>query len=572
MKSELFTVSTQKTLIEIQKESFSELKNQILEPRKHENPKITKYRKVYLDEVHNYDAISSKSELFDDVRDAQIIFCGDFHTLKRSQYTALKILRFLVEQQRKIFLALELVPVAKESIANKFVQGEMSEREFLENIQYEKIWGFSWDNYKPLFDFAKTTHTPILALNANNHNTDLHVRDQIAADRITECLETHPDAVIFCLYGDLHIAQKHIPEKVKKNLAKRKIKKTKTVTVFQNSDEIYWMLLDQNLAHQVDVVKVSNHAYCILSSTPWIKWQSYQSWIDENCSLLEEHEEDTFGYYQQLPDFFHEVQEFAEDILVFLNEKLPNFDDLQIHTALDTKVMDKIDRYFNSLREAPKKSIQNILDAEMIENRSVLIPDLSVIYLLDFSRNRAAEKSAQWVASKLSNDLCIYHKDFDEKEVFYRLVLWEAIGYFGSKIINPKRKCDQYEDFEKLLERTKNKKLTATLGDEKAVAEEVLKHHAYEMERMVARTSPPAPRKIYALKPKLFFLCARAEGRILGDQLYFKVISDLIPLKIVKHLFTCLSSKDSIQKTYWELAKQIKDPKTIDQMSKDELF
>ncbi|MEZ4846208.1 MAG: hypothetical protein R2877_04445 [Bdellovibrionota bacterium] len=51
------------------------------------------YRKVYLAEVDTYADISSKSELMMDLEDAQIIYCGDFHTLQRSQYTAIKILR-----------------------------------------------------------------------------------------------------------------------------------------------------------------------------------------------------------------------------------------------------------------------------------------------------------------------------------------------------------------------------------------------------------------------------------------------------------------------------------------------
>ena len=566
-------MSTQKTLIELQKESFSELKNQIVKQRKNEDPKITRYRKTYLDEVESYDAISSKSELFNDISDANIIYCGDFHTLKRSQYSALKILRYLVEQGRDVFLGLELVATDKETITNEFVQGRMSEKEFLETIHYEKIWGFPWTNYQQLFDYASKNNIHIVGLNSKHAETDaLNVRDQTAAQRIVDFTEQYPEAVLFCLYGDLHISHDHIPEKVEKLLAKNKLRNVKSVTIFQNSDEIYWKLLEENLAHQIDVVKLGNRKYCILSSTPWIKWQSYQSWIDESCALLEDHEEDTFGYYQQLPDFFFEVQDFAKQILEFLNESLTTFDDLQIHTALDTKVMGKIDQYFNSLEHAPKKSVQNILDSELVENRSVLIPDLSVIYLLDFSRNRAAEKAAQWVATKMSNGLKIYSKDFDEREIFYRLILWEAIGYFGSKIINPKRKCDQYEDLRNKIERSEHKRLTVPEREERDVAIQVLKHRAYELEREDSKPKMNQPRKIFRMKPKQFFLCARTEGRIIGDQLYSKILSDSVPLKVVKHLFTCLSSRDSVQKTYWDLIRQIKTVKLDHTPSKDELF
>lgn len=564
-------MSTQKSLIDLQKESFQELQEEIAQHRKHEARSLTKYRKIYLDEVENYTEISSKSDLFEDVSDAQIVYCGDFHTLKRSQYSALKILRHLSELGRKIYLGLELVPTHLESVANDFVDKRISEKQFLEEIDYEKIWGFPWENYQPLFEFARDHRVAILGLNSTQDKQTLADRDQIAAERVVECLQKQPMSVVFCLYGDLHIASKHIPHRVSNLLEQKNIRKAKTVTVFQNSDDIYWKLLQQNLAHQVDVVKIASHQYCVLSSTPWIKWQSYQSWVEEHCNLLDEKEEETFGYYQ-LPDFFHDILEFSKSILSFLREQLDTLEHFEVYTAFDTKVTDKLQQYFDSLEDAPKKSIQKVLETEMIENRSVLIPDQSVIYLLDFSQNKAAEKSAQWVATKLTDKLCVYGKDFDEKEIFYRIVLWEAIGYFGSKIINPKRKCDQYEDFERLLDQLKRKKTIGIRHDEKIIAQEVLKHRAYEYQKLESRESIQSPRKIFMLKPKLFYLCAQSIGQILGDQLYSKVVANKVSLKVVQRLFTCLTPQNPAQKTYWEMATQIKSNQPLPTVSKDELF
>ena len=565
-------MSTQKSLIDLQKESFEELKRQINEHRKHESRSFGRYRKVYLAEVDRYEDISSKSELLMDLEHAQIVYCGDFHTLQRSQYTAIKILRALVEQGRKIYLALEMVPTTVENVANDFVDNEISEKEFLEEINYDRIWGFPWSNYQPLFEFARQNQIAILGLNSPGGGYQpLPERDMVAAERMVECILKQPDAVILCLYGDLHIASKHIPQKVNNLLKKKKGKKIKTVTVFQNSDEIYWKLLVNNMAHKVDVVKISTNAYCVLSSTPWIKWQSYKSWIEEHGNLLaDKEEEETFGYYE-LPDFFHDILGFAQNIQVFLQEEVPSLDNFEVYTALDTKVLDKIEQYFQSV-EAPKKSIQKLIEAELIENRSILIPDLSVIYLLDFSQTRAAEKSAQWVSVKMTDQLCVYGKDFDEKELFYRLVIWEAIGYFGSKIVNPKRKCEQYKDFERMLERIEGKKTTGLKRDEKIVAQEVLKHRDYELAKLETQDHIQPPRKIFLLKPKLFFMCAQSIGEILGDQLYSKVIADRVSLKVVTKLFTSLSMHHPAQKMYWELAGQIKSHQPVRTVSKDELF
>jgi uncharacterized iron-regulated protein len=561
-------MSTQKTLIEIQKESFSELLDEINERRMHESSRITKYRRIYLDEVENYTAISSKSELFDDLQDTQVIYCGDFHTLHRSQYTAIKILKHLASTGRKIFLGLELVPMHAQDIANDYVDGRISEDTFLSKIDYEKVWGFPWEYYKPLFDLAKKHNMHILGLNSADEA--FKIRDQVAAGQIIDCLENNPDARVFCLYGDLHIATKHIPSEVEKLRKKRKLKKIKTTSIFQNCDEIYWKLLDENLAHQVDVVKISTNSYCIISSTPWIKWQSYQSWLDEHVSLIEGEDEEDFGYHQS-PDFFHDIHRFADDIQDFLHVKIRSMDEYEVFTPFDTKVIEKIYQYFQSMEEAPKKSVQKIMETELIENRSILIPNESVIYLLDFSQNRAAEKASQLVAAKLSDELCIYEKNFDEKEIFYRLLLWEAIGFFGSKIINPKRKCDQYKDLKNRLEEYKGKKTKGKKHDDKVVAQQVLQHREFEISRLDS-TQATAPRKIYQLRPKLFLACTRTLGRIMGDQLYSKVIDESVSLKVVQRLFTCLSTHNQAKKVYWELVWQIKTHEPHEGPSKDELF
>ena len=566
-------MSTQKSLIELQKETFQELREEIHEHRKHESKHITKYRKIYIDEVSSYESISSKAELLADAETANIIYCGDFHTLRRSQYSAIKILRHLVEKKRKIYLGLEMVPTKYEYTANDFVENKIDEQTFLQKINYDQIWGFPWENYAQLFEFARNNHIPIVGLNTPDGGTNLlSQRDEFAADRIVQCLKNDPNAVVFCLYGDLHVASKHIPTEVNKEVEKVGLKKPKTMTVFQNSSEIYWKLLEQNMAHKVDVVKLKERTYCVLSSTPWIKWQSYQSWIDDHCNLLEEkEEEETFGYYE-LPDFFHQIHGYAQSIQGFLKDGDLDTDDFEVYTAFDTEVTEKIQQYLETLEHAPKKSIQKVLEMELIENRSILIPDQSVIYLLDFSQNRAAEKASQWVSTKMTDHLCVYGKDFDEKEVFYRLILWEAIGFFGSKILNPKRKCDQYQDFETLIEKAKGKKSRGKQKEEKEIASFVLNHREFELQKLESKANIRSPSKVFNLRPKQFFLVARALGRILGDQLYSKVVSDKVSLKVVQKLFTCLSLQNPAAKTYWEMATQIKSHQPTPTVAKDELF
>ncbi|MEZ4846206.1 MAG: hypothetical protein R2877_04435 [Bdellovibrionota bacterium] len=63
----------------------------------------------------------------------------------------------------------------------------------------------------------------------------------------------------------------------------------------------------------------------------------------------------------RIAGLFHDILGFAQNIQVFLQEEVSSLDNFEVYTALDTKVMDKIEQYFQSV-EAPKKSIQKLID------------------------------------------------------------------------------------------------------------------------------------------------------------------------------------------------------------------
>jgi len=48
-----------------------------------------------------------------------------------------------------------------------YIAGEMEEKEFLQNAEYFKQWGFDYNLYKPILDFAKEENVPVIALNTS---------------------------------------------------------------------------------------------------------------------------------------------------------------------------------------------------------------------------------------------------------------------------------------------------------------------------------------------------------------------------------------------------------------------
>ncbi|MEZ4818808.1 MAG: hypothetical protein R3A45_02510 [Bdellovibrionota bacterium] len=137
----------------------------------------------------------------------------------------------------------------------------------------------------------------------------------------------------------------------------------------------------------VDVVKVKNNQYCVLSSTPWIKWQSYQSWVEDHVSILDSIDDQEWDIYYT-PDYFHVVMEHAQQIKKFLQINIPNPEDLHVYSSQDTEVSDIVNKYIVKAKKRVNPIMQNMIDIEMIENRCLFLPHVPLIYLQDVSLNR----------------------------------------------------------------------------------------------------------------------------------------------------------------------------------------
>ena len=55
---------------------------------------------------------------------------------------------------------------------DEYISGSIDEREFLKKSEYFKRWGFDYNLYKPILDFARAEKIPVVALNLRREITD----------------------------------------------------------------------------------------------------------------------------------------------------------------------------------------------------------------------------------------------------------------------------------------------------------------------------------------------------------------------------------------------------------------
>lgn len=532
------TTPVARRLIKLQRQIHKTVRADVRRVLGPQSPEIKRYYEAYKREFRGEPAPSSKEILLKECLRANIVLLGDYHTFPQSQKTALRLLREIVDPGHELMLCLEMIPSSKQDALDEYMSGRLDDDEFLKSIDYAAAWGFPWQNFKPLLAFAKEHNIPVIALNRESDALD--ARDLHAAELLAAVAEARPKAKLFVIYGDLHLARNHIPKKLKAALAARGLQKCRVLTVFQNSESLYWKLARQGLAHGVNVVELGRRRFCIMNAAPWVKLLSYLEWA-ESAAVHDAEDE--------LEPNLHELaHERLRNLSEALGLSLPSGTDFTIQTLGDFSFLNRLTRDFALSREEAKT-----VKLLVLGNRSAFVPSQKTVYLPSATINALNEGVAAIFYAALSGYSLI---PYDAREHFFQATIASALAYFGSKVLNHKRKCDMEDDYRLLLERSLARKALPQEKIQRKVAKLVLAHLEAQRgllrgERFRAPTVPLGPSR-----RAVFLEASRRVGMILGERLYAAFSNNSYDLTKVQRLFgTRLQSGQQARQAYLELVR-----------------
>jgi uncharacterized iron-regulated protein len=110
--------------------------------------------------------VISIDNLMDRLSNVSIVYVGEMHTSQEDHKLQLKVLEKLSRGGRCVELAMEMFPAAAQPILDRYIRGEITEENFLEEVAWEDIWGFPYPLYRHLIDWQKGKRMPVLGLNA----------------------------------------------------------------------------------------------------------------------------------------------------------------------------------------------------------------------------------------------------------------------------------------------------------------------------------------------------------------------------------------------------------------------
>ena len=458
-------------------------------------PTFRAYERAHERAVKRYQRRATFEELDKKLAAADLIYVGDYHTLKQARRGFVRLLR-RIPDDRPLIVALEVMEGRQQKHVDAWVRGELSD-ERLEALAegWMKEAGGGWPPFKQIFELAKERKARILLINQKakgRAGTSLKARDQYAAERIASALADTPNARVVTLIGELHVSPQHLPKDVKSALKDKR----KDLVIYQSAHEIYWQLAEKGLEQEVELVRVALDAYALLGTTPIIAQQSFLNWVDVDPEEDLESPEETF-------------KEYARVIASFFGIPLGSaLDEVEITTVVNLSFLDRLRRRGDFSASDMRRIKQQILNSE-----SYFIPRAKMVYLGKLSINHAAEEATHYIRYICTGTL----EPAALVDAFYARCMEEAIGFLGSKLLNHRRKAPTIERLRR---------------DNRPLARAVALHAKLEAGERVRNV-----RVLYESDIETFNAVTHVIGYRLGERLYYGLVEGAVTKEAIRDLF-----------------------------------
>ncbi len=522
-----------KQLLDIHRRTYNRNRKLVRNSLGEESRELRAYARGYRNYLKQFHAISSFAELIKRVLSSDVVYHGDFHTLRESQRGIYQVIR-RASESREIILCLEMFRLQDQEHVDAFLAGKIGQKAFLRRIDYDTTWGFDWEAWYPIIDFCRIKHIPILGINSDvNSAGSLKKRDEEAAKAVGRELVRNPHALVYVVDGDHHVSPNHLPREVESRLKVFDIVPERTI-IYQNAENLYWMLAESG-NEEAEVLRISKDSFCLMNTTPPNKLQSYISWLEYG-------DEQHYPGGEQWVQFMETTQselvpKMVETICNALEIEYPTDDieRLSVYHARNLNVL-------RAIMTGDAKAVDCCLVRRKISDGEAFLLEYNsendksfLMYLPSSSLTMAAEESAHFVNASCRGETPVNTGVFD---CFYRHVMNECLGFFGSKIVNQRRTAETTSAIRSFLGQHKSSPPTDSAGRMRMeVGRAILRHHYLEKKRANREEFHEKFGSVYSRKSAMPALLATQLGYILGYRLFDAVRKGKVPMKVVRDLY-----------------------------------
>ncbi len=409
-----------------------------------------KYLREFNQAFRSYDSILDSEQTQNVLYSADVVLIGDYHALPAAQrYAASLLEQRALAGDRRVVLAVETIFARDQHILEEWWRREIDENELRQRIRFDLDWGYDWTPFHELLVAARDHGEAVYGLDCmpRENLRKIGARDRHAAAKIAEIREQHPDAVIFVLFGESHLAPGHLPRILRKEMTNAKI-----LIVLQNIDALYWRAAGERL-DKVEAVRVNGDVLCVFNATPLEKYESYRLFLDQwsRCDTGPDFAPTIYNLIDSLASFL-EINRYSPRNGTqpkFLVDMLP-----EVHGNSSDAML----RRLLSRKGIGEPQLETML-ASVAERGSAYLPEVNAFHIREFQMMHAAEDATRFLHHACrglphrlnghganGNGVQGITSATVASDTFYARVIEHAVAYFGSRVLYPSRPAVETED------------------------------------------------------------------------------------------------------------------------------
>ena len=409
-----------------------------------------KYLRDFHDAYRSYQSVLDPNQVRTAIADAGVALIADYHALPSSQRYLASLIRDAALRQRPLVVGVETIFSRDQHIVDEWWRGEIDEAELRQRIRFDLDWGYDWAPFYELLSAAREHAVGLYGLDCMPREDlrKIGARDRHAAQKIAEIRERHPDALVLALFGESHLAPRHLPAQVRTLLPEDSL-----LTVLQNVDALYWRAAGEQLDH-VEAVRVADDVFCVFNATPLEKYEHYRLYLNR-CVRDQSGAPDLGPTVFNLIDGL--VRFLAIDLYSLTNTTQPRLL-VDLMPEVYSRNSDALLRRLLSRKGFSAAQRRSMLQRVRERGSAYLVP-LNAFYIRKFEMVSATEDAARFlhhacrgVPDRVNGKA---PEPRAQQDAFFAATLEHALACFGSRILYPARPAFRDGDLHQLYDLTR---------------------------------------------------------------------------------------------------------------------
>jgi uncharacterized iron-regulated protein len=110
---------------------------------------------------------TTADRILDNASAADFVLLGEAHTNPDHHLWQLQSMAMLLGKRDHLVIGMEMFPRRAQPVLDRWIAGDLTEPQLLQQVDWNRVWGYDPDFYLPILRFARLNRIPLVALNVD---------------------------------------------------------------------------------------------------------------------------------------------------------------------------------------------------------------------------------------------------------------------------------------------------------------------------------------------------------------------------------------------------------------------